>query len=146
MEGWTSPLQGGQGAASSAAAELSSSLQEDIRTYRLWLRRREEETARQQTRLSAEMAAAETAARAALGRLASLESQMGLLARGVEALAGRVEAVSEDMAVLRGGDGNPARRCRRTSSGALETELQEFNVPAAAVAAAQKHNFWPPVL
>ncbi|GLC36817.1 hypothetical protein PLESTB_000779600 [Pleodorina starrii] len=95
--------------ASADALQLSSDLQADIRTYRLWLRRREEEAARQQAALHRQLAEADVAARAVAARLGSattsntrltgcLESQLGALARGVEALAGRVEAVSEQLA------------------------------------------------
>ncbi|GIL57611.1 hypothetical protein Vafri_12674 [Volvox africanus] len=90
---------------------LSSALQADIRAYRQWLRRREEEAARQQVRLHQEMAAVALAARAPMERLDrskvsntrlafTLESQLAAAARGVETLALRVEAVAGDLARL----------------------------------------------
>ncbi|GLI67932.1 hypothetical protein VaNZ11_012260, partial [Volvox africanus] len=90
---------------------LSSALQADIRTYRQWLRRREEEAARQQVRLHQEMVAVAMAARAPMERLDrskvsntrltfTLESQLAAAARDIEALALRVEAVAEDLARL----------------------------------------------
>ncbi|GIL91000.1 hypothetical protein Vretimale_17052 [Volvox reticuliferus] len=97
--------------ATTEALNLSSALQADIRSYRHWLRRREEEAARQQVRLHHDMAAVAMEARAPTERLdrakvsntrlaSSLESQLAVAARAVETLALRVEAVAEDLARL----------------------------------------------